>query len=170
MQRAVHHPGPEAPGVPGFTLDVPAEWSAHEAPGAVLAVSRRNGDGGAAVVVTTTRIDRGVGLRDVAVRSFAEHRRTHPGIVIDDQRVGRFGERVVYLRGMTVPDARSPVAQVQALCFAPGGPERTTTDVVALTGSCPAAEIDEHGGVFVDMIASLSFTDGSPWNDEGPTG
>ena len=155
MSTEIMVPGPHAPATPAFACTIPAGWHASEAAGAVASFAP-GASPGVSVVVTATRVDKNVDLRDVAVRSFARLRRTQGGVTIDSQRVGRFGERIVYVRGVTVP-GEQPLSQVHGLFFGPAGDDRETADVFSLVGSCPASAIADHGPAFVSILASISF-------------
>ncbi len=159
IAREIQVPGAEVTATPGFACTLPGGWGVQEAPGAVAAFSPADGSA-VSVLVSATRVDRDVDLRDVAVRSFARQRRAHPDLTIDSQRVGRFGDRVVYVRGVTVSDV-DPVAQVHGLFFGPTDDRRPTADVFSLVGSCPAAEIADYGPMFVDILASIDFDAGA---------
>lgn len=155
MVTTIRVPGPEVTAAPAFVCSLPDGWDASEAPGA-LAEFSLEGVTGVSVLVSVTRVGKDVDLRDVAVRSFARQRRAHQSVTIDSQRVGRFGARVVYVRGVTVHDARA-TAQVQGLFFGPAADERSTADVFSLVGSCPAGAIADYGPVFIDILASITF-------------
>ena len=157
MAHEILIPGPEAPATPGFVCSIPEGWSAAEAPGAVVSFTPSD-VADVSVLVTATRVAKEVDLRDVAVRSFAQQRQVNSEVTIDSQRVGRFGERVVYVRGVTVPGDR-PVAQVHGLFFGPAGDDRSTADVFSVVGSCPASVIADFGPAFVDILASISFAE-----------
>ena len=151
----VRIPGPEVAATPAFICSLPSGWRTQETPGA-LAAFTLPGAAGVSVLVSVTRVGKDVDLRDVAVRSFAQQRRAHTSVTIDSQRVGRFGDRLVYVRGVTVTDTES-TAQIQGLFFGPAADDPPTADVFSLVGSCPARDISDYGPLFVDMLASISF-------------
>ncbi len=145
--------------MPPFEIEVPEGWAAREAPGVAVHLSP-NDDADVSLVVSSVRVERDLDLRSVAVRSFAQQRLQHPDVTIDAQRVGRFGDRLTYLRSVTVPTADS-TSQLHALFFAPSADVRSVADVFSLVGTCPADRIDEVGPQFVDVVASFRFVDGA---------
>lgn len=155
MATEIMIPGPGVSATPAFACSIPGGWAAQEGAGAV-AVFRPADAPDVSVAVSATRVGKGVDLRDVAVRSFARQRRDNAGVTIDSQRVGRFGDRVVYVRGVTVPGDHS-TSQVHGLFLGPSGEERSTVDVFSLVGSCPATDIADYGPAFVSILASISF-------------
>lgn len=148
-------PGPVVRGPAPMRIWLPPGWTAHEAAGALVAM-RPPDTADASVLVGSSRVSVGTDLRDVAVRSFARQRAQHPGLRLDSQRVGRFGERVTYLRAVTVP-GDPELAQIHALFFAPIRPDRDVADTVSLVGSCPAVSIESFGPLVVDIVASFEF-------------
>ena len=153
-RKTVRIPSGDVPAVPTFDVDVAVDWVAAPAPGAVARLcDERHPD--RSITVTSLRVDDETGLRDVAVRSFARQRQVHPSAEIRAQRTGRFGERLVYLREVAIGGA-TPVTQLQALFLVESGPAR---DAFSFVGTAPAAELDEFGPVFVDVVASFREAD-----------
>ena len=148
-------PGAEVRGTPAFRCLLPAGWAVGEAPGALL-VMRPDGMTDASVLVSTSRVDATTDLRDVAVRSFARQRAQHPGLRLDSQRVGRFGDRITYVRGVTVP-GEPERSQIHALFFGPQLAGRVVADAVTVVGSCSADDIESYGPLFVDIVPSFEF-------------
>jgi hypothetical protein len=153
--RYVDVPGPEAFGVPAFRFLLPAGWGLTEEPSAWAAM-RPADDAATVAMIGSSRVGRTIDLRSVAVSSFARQRRQHPDLRLDSQRVGRFGDRVVYVRSVTLPGV-SPLAQVQALFFAPTDERRAVADVFSVVGSCADEQVELYGPTFVDLIASFEF-------------
>lgn len=151
----VEVPSEAVPGLPRFRCLLPAGWRATEAPGAVVALVPPEPEG-ATVLVSTSRVAADVDLRDVAVRSFARQRAQHPDLQLDSQRVGRFGDRITYVRAVSLP-GNPGVAQIQALFFAPREAGRAVADAVTVIGSCPATAVETFGPTVVDVIASFEF-------------
>lgn len=151
-------PGPDVSPTPGFVCTIPTDWVASDSAGVIaeFAPTEASGISDVSVLVSASRVDKTVDLRDIAVRSFAHQRRSHDSVTIDSQRVGRFGDRVVYVRGVTVTDD-APVAQVQGMFFGPAPEGRQTADVFSVVGSCPTDSIAKYGPVFIDILASISF-------------
>lgn len=141
--------------MPPFECVLPLGWVVAEAPG-VLAACSPSDDPSVSVLISAVRVDRDLDLRSVAVRSLAQQRRAHPDVRLDSQRVGRFGDRLTYLRAVTVPAAES-LSQLHALFFAPSAPERPVADVFSIVATCPPARLDDLGGPFIDLVASFRF-------------
>lgn len=148
-------PGAVALGPAPMRLLVPAGWTADETAGALVAL-RPGDDELASVLVGSSRVAASTELRDVAVRSFARQRARHPQLRLDSQRVGRFGERITYLRAVTVP-GDPELAQIHALFFAPADPRRGVVDAITMVGSCPSASVESFGPVVIDVVASVEF-------------
>lgn len=155
MATEITVPGPDVTATPAFACSLPGGWAVHEAPGAVASFTP-TAVRDVSVLVTATRVGKDVDLREIAVRSFALQRRTNGEVTIDSQRVGRFGDRVVYVRGVTVP-GEQPISEVHGLFFGPDDDDRMTADVFSLVGSCPAGDIGDYGAAFVGILASISF-------------
>lgn len=156
----VRVPSAVIPGVPAFECALPSGWSPHEAPG-VLVSFTCDDEPSSSVLVSTVRVARGLDLRGVAVRSLAQQRRVHPDVRLDSQRIGRFGDRLTYLRAVSVP-ADEPLGQLHALFFAPDDADRPALDVFSVVATCPAARLDDLGPVFVDLVASFRFVETAP--------
>lgn len=139
---------------------LPAGWTATEAAGAIAAL-RPPGADGASVLIGATRVAIDTGLRDIAVRSFARQRARHPHLRLDSQRVGRFGDRITYLRAVTVP-GEPELSQIHALFFAPRHPERAVVDAITVVASCPTLAIDSFGPIAIDIVASVEFAEQPP--------
>ena len=156
--NTVAFPGDRFHAVPPFACTVDDDWEASETGSAWMALAPAGHDG-VSVLVSSTRVDASVSLRDMAVRSFARQRRSHPAMTLDSQRVGRFGDRVAYVRAVTVPiSASESLSQIHAIFFAPTDAECTVADVFTLVGTCPIDDIETYGPQFVDLIASFEFT------------
>jgi hypothetical protein len=145
------------PGPVPMRVLLPAGWTAAEAAGAIVALQPPDVDG-ASVLVGASRVAVDTELRDIAVRSFARQRARHPQLRLDSQRVGRFGDRITYLRAVTVP-GEPELSQIHALFFAPRHPDRAVVDAITVVGSCPTASIGSFGPIAIDVVASVEFTE-----------
>lgn len=155
MGEVIRVPNAAISAVPAVECELPTGWAAIESPG-VLASLGPVDDPSITVLVSSVRVERDLGLRGVAVRSFAQQRRSHPQARIDTQRVGRFDGRLTYLRSVTLPGPE-PVAQLHALFFAPSTADREVADVFSVVGSCPEPVVAGTGPIFVDIVASFRF-------------
>ena len=149
-------PSSVIPAVPAVEFDLAEGWTAVPAPAVTAALTPVSGRPWS-IIVSTLRVDAEDDLRSVAVRSFARQLGRHPGASIRAQRTGRFGDRVTYLREVALPATsdHGDTAQLQALFFAPG--RGTVRDVFSFVGTCPSAQLDELGPVFVGVVASCRF-------------
>ena len=152
----VRIPSADVPAVPAFEIDLPAGWSVAAAPG-VLATITDGSQPEWSVVVSSVRVDAADDLRSVAVRSFARQRAQFPGATITAQRTGRFGDRLTYLREVSVPasDDRR-LTQLQAMFLAPAAGS-AVHDAFSLVATCPEGQLDRLGPLFVDVVASFRF-------------
>jgi hypothetical protein len=153
----VRVPSETVEGIPAFECELPDGWSAREAAG-VLVSFGSDDDHAVSVLVSSVRIDRSLDLRAVAVRSLAQQRRVHPDLRLDSQRIGRFGDRLTYLRAVTLP-GDDALGQLHALFLAPGAEDRPVSDAFSVVATGPASRIDDLGPVFVDLVASFRFTE-----------
>ena len=76
------------------------------------------------------------------------------------ERLARFGENVVYLRGveLSAPKTNRPLAQLQALFFAPVEGEGKTVDFFQFIATTPEPLMETYGPAFLEMIGSFRFT------------
>ena len=139
--------------VPRFEFELPEGWSITEAPGVLVRCAPVD-DESTSIVVSAVRVDAELDLRAIAVRSLAQQRRVHPDARIDAQRVGRFDDRLTYLRAVTVP-AGEPVSQLHALFFASDDADRPVADVFSVVATCPPDRLDDLGETFIDLVASF---------------
>lgn len=140
-------------GTPPFRCLLPEGWTAAETPGACISMQPL-ADPSVSLLVNVSRVASDTDLRDVVVRSFARQRGQHPELRLDAQRVGRFGDRVTYVRAVTVP-VDPELAQVHAMFL--GGREtgRPVVDAFTIVGSCPTGAVEAYCPVFIDVIASF---------------
>lgn len=155
------HPSAQIRGVPRFALEVPDGWTLDDAPGAVCVVrhlTERNGFW-VNVVVRHDTVSRTLDLGRVARTTWAKLVARHPDAVAQGERLVRFDDHVVYVRGVEV-DGRDGgrLAQMQALCFAPYAAAGTTADLFQIVGTCRVdPDVDRHLADIVSIIASLRF-------------
>lgn len=155
----VRVPSAAVPASPAFEVDLADGWTVEPAPGAVAALSPPGGRGWS-VVISSTRVAADDDLRAVAVRSFARQRAQHRTATIRSQRTGRFGDRLTYLREVSLPDTdRGSFAQLHALFFAPAVGAGPVRDVFSVVASCPDGQLGELGPAVVDLVASWRFVE-----------
>ncbi|HSL58419.1 MAG TPA: hypothetical protein VK866_11305 [Acidimicrobiales bacterium] len=165
-QSRVVFPGPDLRAPTAFSLAVPDGWVLSEVPLALVAIHPPEPVDGFWVhaLVSTTRVAAEVDLRAVAASGLERLRREQPEADVRVERMGRFGDQPVHLRGLTLPTGSPPrpTSQLQALLRAPVTPGRAVTDLVTVVGSCPEARSDEFVPRFIDLVASIEFGLGDP--------
>jgi hypothetical protein len=159
--RVAVHPSAMIRGVPAFVLEVPDGWTLDEAPGALCVVRHpreRNGFW-VNVLIRHDRVPRSVDFEQAARIMSAKLRAAHPEVVDKGERLVRFGDNVVYTRGVELNGADgSPLAQMQALCFAPVDGVGKTVDLFQIAGTCRVdADVERNIEDIVGVIASFRF-------------
>jgi hypothetical protein len=162
MSRVAVHPSAMIPGIPRFVFGVPAGWLIDEAPGALCVVRQPNADDDGFWVNAMIRHDkvgRGVDFERAAKATWAKLQRANPSAVDNGERIARFGNNVVYLRGVNLdsPSGR-PLAQIQAQFFAPVTEGGKLVDFFQIVGTCQRDEnVQASMSVFVELISSFRF-------------
>lgn len=148
--------------VPSFVFATPAGWVVDEAPGAVLAVRAEAAvdDFWSNALLMHDRVARAVDLQAAASASWGRLKADAPSATVRMERVAKFGENVVYLRGVELDATQSgrQLAQLHALFFAPTLPEAKTADLFQFVATSTTAQMGAVGQLFVDMIATFRFT------------
>jgi hypothetical protein len=159
--RLVAHPSLEVPGVPAFVFGAPEGWVLDEAPGAICVVRspEQVDDFWLNAVISHDRVARTVDLEQAAKATWARIHAESPSAMVNMERVARFGQNVVYLRGILLEAPRSgrALAQMHALLFAPGNEERATRDLFQIIATTPADVMGRIGAALVEMVASFKF-------------
>ena len=159
--RTVVHPSAEVPGVPAFLFSAPEGWVLDEAPGAVCVVRSpaQVDDFWLNAVISHDRVARTVDLEQAAKATWARIVAESPSATVTMERIARFGDNVVYLRGVQVAAPRSgrALAQLHALFFAPRPEWRATADLFQIIATSPADVMGDIGAGLVEMIASFRF-------------
>jgi hypothetical protein len=161
-QRISVYPSSTVRPVPGFLFEDPDGFELDEAPGA-LAVARtvQEVDGfWVNVIISADRVPAGLQLQQAAQQTFAQLQRQCPGLKVNDEKVGRFGDRITHLRAVEVaaPQSNRKLTQVHALFFAPQPEAAKTTDLFHIVGTCPSEQANVFAPVFVKLISSFRFT------------
>ena len=75
------------------------------------------------------------------------------------ERVARFGENVVYLRGVELdaPQSGKRLAQLHALFLAPSADDAKTADLFQFVATSTVDQMDDIGKQFVEMIGTFRF-------------
>ncbi len=158
----VGYPSATIPGIPGFVFAVPDGWVLDEAPGALCVVRQPDADANGFWVNAIIRHDtvaRSVDFERVAKATWAKLKKSTPSAVDNGERIARFGDNVVYLRGVNLdgPTGR-PLAQVQGMFFAPVSGVGKLVDFFQIIGTTPRDKsVEANMKAFVDLISSFRF-------------
>jgi hypothetical protein len=76
------------------------------------------------------------------------------------EKMARFGNNVVYLRGveLTAPKSGRKLGQLHALFFAPAEGEGKTVDFFQVVGTSPADLMERFAPAFLEIVGSFRFT------------
>jgi hypothetical protein len=158
----VAFPNPSLPSIPSFRIDVRGGWAAGPTPGALMAIVPSDPEAeGVHARIEWMRVPATTPLRDLAAGYLARLARRHRDVAVAVQKLGRVGDRPMYLRGTTMTDAATStrVAQLQAFLLAPAASGQATADLFVLVGSCPEDDAPRRVPQFVELAASIAFTD-----------
>ena len=148
--------------VPSFVFTTPAGWVVDEAPGAVLAVRAEAAvdDFWSNALLMHDRVARAVDLQAAATASWGRLAADAPSAHVRMERVAKFGDNVVYLRGVELDAAQSGrrLAQLHALFLAPAPADSKTSDLFQFVATSTADQMGAVGQLFVDMVATFRFT------------
>ena len=100
-------------------------------------------------------------MRRITATAVAQARQaSSPDAKVTMERLARFGTNVVYLRGveLAAPKSSRPLAQLQALFFAPAEDEGKTVDFFQFIATTPEPLMETFGPAFLEMIGSFRFT------------
>ena len=160
--RIAVYPSAMIPGIPGFVFAVSDGWVIDEAPGTLCVVRQPAVDDGGFwvnAIIRHDRVPRSVDFEQAAKVTWAKLKRATPSAVDHGERIARFGNNVVYLRGVNLdgPTGR-PLAQVQALFFAPVTEGGKLVDFFQIIGTSQRDEtVQANMNAFVDLISSFRF-------------
>ncbi len=160
--RIAVHPSAMIPGIPRFVVAIPDGWVIDEAPGALCVVRQPDADSDGFWVNAIIRHDtvaRSVDFERAAKATWAKLKRTTPSAVDHGERIARFGNNIVYLRGVNLdgPTGR-PLAQVQAMFFAPVTEGGKLVDFFQIIGTSQRDEsVQANMAAFLDLISSFRF-------------
>ena len=159
--RVVVYPSATLRSVPSFLFAVPAGWAVDEAPDALAVVRTPEQVDGFWVnaIISHDRVAATVDLEGAAKATWGRIARESPGATTSLERIARFGENVVYLRGVEInaPQSGRALAQLQALFFAPPVEEAKTHDFFQIIATSPAERMPNFGPVFVALVSSFQF-------------
>jgi hypothetical protein len=160
--RIAVHPGEMIPGIPRFLFAVPEGWVIDEAPGMLCVVRQPVADDQGFWVNAIVRHDsvaRSIDFERAAKITWVKLLRSNPDATDNGERIARFGDNVVYLRGVNLdgPNGR-PLAQIQSLFFAPVTEGGKLVDMFQIVGTSQRDEtVQANMNAFIEMISSFRF-------------
>ena len=159
--QVVVHPSAIVRPVPSFVFAAPPGWVVDEAPGAVCAVRATEAvnDFWNNAILTHDRVAKAVDLQAAATASWGRLKADAPSAATVMERVAKFGDNIVYLRGVELdaPQSGKKLAQIHALFFAPSLEDAKTVDLFQFVATSTADQMDTVGKSFVEMIATFRF-------------
>jgi hypothetical protein len=148
--------------VPSFMFAVPRGWVLDEAPDAMAVIRTPEEVDGfwPNLVLTHDKVARATDLEQAAKITWAKLLKQCPDAAIDMQKLVKFNDLPMYLRGCTMaaPQSGRRLAQLHALFLAPVVGKGRTMDLFQFTGTCPDDQTDRAAPVFLDAISSFRFT------------
>lgn len=160
-RRAVVHPSAVIPGIPAFLFDVPEGWVVDEGPSALCVVRRPEEVDGfwTNAIVRHDKVPREVDFERAAKSTWAKLQKTYPGVVEQGERLVRFDTNVVaYVRGANLTVDGRPLAQIQAMFFAPVSEGGKVVDFFQIIGTALRNdELQQNMDDVTAMIASFRF-------------
>ena len=159
--RVVVHPSAMLTGIPRFLFSVPDGWVLDDAPSALCVIRQPNADNGFWVnaVIRHDKLPRAIDFERAAKVTWAKLKKVSPDATEHGERLIRFGNNIVYTRGVELNDSTGrPLAQMQALFFAPVTEGGKTVDFFQIIGTCGRdAAITANMDAFVEIISSFRF-------------
>lgn len=157
--RAVVHPGKLITGIPSFVFTTPLGWVLDEAPGA-LAVLRlpKDIDGfWVNAILSHDKVARSVDFEAAAKASWARLKRTSPDATENGERMVRFGNQVMYVRGVELTANGQKIAQFHALFFAPVSEGGKTVDFFQFVLTAPVGAMGGLVKPFMEALSTFRF-------------
>ena len=147
--------------VPSFMFAVPAGWVVDEVPDALAVVRtpEQVDDFWINATLSHDRVGKAIDLEKAAKATWARVQQGSPDAKVSMERMARFGDNVVYLRGIEIqaPQSGRTLAQLQALLLAPSEEGAKTRDFFQIICTTPPDAMGGMGPVFVALISSFQF-------------
>ncbi len=159
-RRVVVHPSAVVPGIPSFLFDVPEGWIVDEGPSALCVVRRPQAVNGfwTNAILRHDKVPREVDFERAAKTTWAKLQKTYPDVVERGEKLVRFDTNVAYVRGADLTVDGQPLAQIQAMFFAPVSEGGKVVDFFQIIGtSLRDAELQKNMDDVTAMIASFRF-------------
>ena len=161
VNRLVAQPGRMLTGVPPFVFVMPEGWILDEAPGALAAIRLPEQVDGFWInaLLSHDKVARSIDFESAAKVTWAKLQRSATNLVERGERLIRFGNLVVYVRGceFASPDGSRTLAQMQALWFTPVTEGGKVVDLFQLVLTAPATAMPKFSGPILEMISTFRF-------------
>jgi len=148
-------------GIPSFVFSVPEGWVVEEAPNALAVVRAPEATDGfwPNLMISHDRLGAAVDLKLAAQATWSKVQRQSADATVTFERTARFGENVVYMRGveMTAPQSKRRLGQLHGLCIAPKAESAKTIDLFQLIATSLAEPTNSPVSAFVEIIGSFRF-------------
>lgn len=162
VNRLVAQPGRMLTGVPPFVFAMPEGWVLDEAPGALAALRLPDQVDGFWVnaLLTHDKVARSVDFESAAKVTWGKLQRSTTNLVERGERMLRFGNLPVYVRGceFSAADSDRTLAQMQAMWFAPVTEGGKVVDFFQLVLTAPVATMPACSGSILEMLSTFRFT------------
>lgn len=148
------------PGIPSFLFEVPDGWVVDEGPSALCVVRRPEATDGfwANAIVRHDKVPREVDFERAAKTTWVKFLRAYPDAVERGERLVRFESTVAYVRGADLTADGRPLAQIQAMFFAPVSEGGKVVDFFQIIGtSVRNDDLQANMDAVTAMIASFRF-------------
>lgn len=148
-------------GVPPFIFSIPEGWEVEEAPNALAVVHAPEAVDGfwSNLLISHDRLGASVDLKLAAQASWTKVLKQAPDAKITFERTARFGDNVMYLRGveMTAPQSNRTLGQLHGLCIAPSQEGAKTVDLFQLIATSLTDPSNSPVTQFIEIIGSFRF-------------
>ena len=148
-------------GIPQFVFSIPEGWELEEAPNALAVVHAPDAVDGfwSNLLISHDRLGAAVDLKLAAQATWAKTVKQAPDAKITFERTAKFGDNVMYLRGveMTAPQSDRPLGQLHGLCLAPKAEGAKTVDLFQLIATSLTDPAHSPLDQFIEIIGSFRF-------------
>ncbi len=155
-------PGSRIRPIPSFAFQLPEHWVLEDAPDALALIRTPKEVDGFWVnaIISHDRVGKAVDLEAAAKLTWARQQESSPDAEAKMQKVVRFDDQVVYLRGteLKAPKSGRELAQLQAITFAPSADDAQTADMFQIVGTATTDVMERAAPKFLSVISSFQFT------------
>ena len=157
--RAAVHPSKLIPGVPPFIFTVPLGFVLDEAPGALAVVRTPAEVDGFWVnaILSHDKVGRAIDFEAAAKATWAKLKRASPDATDSGEKLVRFGDLVMYVRGAELTANGRKLAQFHALFFAPVTEGGKTVDFFQFVLTAPVGAMGGLVKPFMELLSTFRF-------------